>query len=273
MTGLRAIIRTVIDELTPPVIKRPARKLWRVAHGLGWDNFSGSWPTLADVPTTRQIAEDDPWTKLISAGWRRGLKKVPGPTRDDVGRLYLPLLASQFAGPLTVLDFGGGPLAGFAAILQFSHLDLSQLTYVLVETSGMCRALRDGLDGIRATAVEDIPDALPKPLIVHAGSSVQYVSDFRTALARLARLEPTCFLITQTPMTEGATYACQVLNTPHRKIASWVFNRTEFVGELHALGYRLVFSVDHDLPLTRAGASSPSAIASMAFVPATGART
>jgi putative methyltransferase (TIGR04325 family) len=272
MAGLRTIIRAVVDELTPPAIQRSTRKLWRVAHGLGWDDFFGSWPTLADVPTTKKIAEDDPWARLIAADWRRNLETAPGPTRDDVGRLYLPLLASQFAGPLTVLDFGGGSVAGLAAILQFSRLDVSQLTYVLVETPDMCRAVRDELEGFRATAVEEIPDALPRPLIVHAGSSVQYVPDFRATLARLARLEPACFLITRTPMTEGATYARQVLNTPHRKIASWVFNRVEFVGELQALGYRLVFSVDHDLPLTHAKAPGPSAIASMAFVPAASAQ-
>jgi putative methyltransferase (TIGR04325 family) len=268
MAGLRSIIRSVVGELTPPAILRPARKLWRVTRGLGWNNFAGSWPALADVPVTPKIAEDDPWAKSLAPGWRQNFKSAPGPTGDTVGRLYLPLLASQFSGPLTILDFGGGPAAGLADILRFARLDVAQLTYVLVETPGMCRAVRDGFAGFRATAVEEIPDALSGPLIVHAGSSIQYVPDYRVTLARLTRLQPDCFLVTQTPMTAGVTYARQVLNTPHRRIASWVFNRVQFVGELQALGYRLVFSVDHDLPLTHANAPGPSAMASMAFRPA-----
>lgn len=267
MAILRTIIRSLVDGLMPPAILRPVRKLWRISHGLGWDNFYGAWPTLADVPVTQEIANDDPWAKSIAAGWRKNLESAPGPTRDDVGRLYLPLLASQFNGPLTVLDFGGGPAAGFAEILKYARLNVSDLTYVLVETPGMCRTVRDGLEGFRATAVDAIPESLPKPLIVHAGSSIQYVPDYRAALARLARIRPECFLVTQTPMTEGATYARQVLNTPHRKIASWVFNRFGFINDLQTLGYDLAFSVDHDLPLTHGKAPGPSVMASMVFLP------
>jgi putative methyltransferase (TIGR04325 family) len=252
------------------MIMRSVRKIWRVAHGLGWYNFYGSWPTLADVPATRGVdSDEDPWARAIAADWQVNLDKGGAPICDDTGRLILPVLASQFTGPLTVLDFGGGAGIGLANILKFARPDLSRLSYVLVETPAMCRTVRRQIEAHSfGTVTGQIPHALPAPLIVNASSSIQYIADYQATLSSLARLAPEFFIISQTPLTGGPTCACQVLNTPHRKIASWVFNRGEFVDTLRSLGYRLTFSVDHDLPLTYGNASGPWAIASMIFVPA-----
>jgi hypothetical protein len=69
-------------------------------------------------------------------------------------------------------------------------------------------------------------------------------------------------------MSDHPTYASQILNTPHKKIATWVFNRTEFIADMCSLGYRLAFSVDHDLPLTHGNTPGSLGITSMVFVPA-----
>ena len=268
MASFRHLIRSALADLVPPLVLRPARKTWRVAHGLGWHNFYGSWPTLADVPVQCRAGDDDPWAQTITASWPENLEAGAGPICDDSGKLILPVLASQFTGPLTVLDFGGGAGVGLANILKFAHLDLSRLSYVLVETPAMCRAVRRQIEAYSGTVTEQIPDALRAPLIVNASSSIQYIAGYQTTLSRLARLAPEFFIISQTPLTEGPTCACQVLNTPHRKIASWVFNRGEFVDRMSSLGYRLTFSVDHDLPLTYGKAPGPWAIASMIFLPA-----
>lgn len=265
-----ANFRHLIAGLMPPLVMRSVRKIWRVAHGLGWHNFYGSWPTLADVPVTRDVDDnEDPWAQAIAADWQINLDTGGASICDDTGKLILPILASQFMSQLTVLDFGGGAGVGLANILKFSRPDLSRLSYVLVETSAMCRAVRRQIEAHSfATVTEQIPHALPAPLIVNASSSIQYIADYQAALSGLARLAPEFFIISQTPLTDSPTCACQVLNTPHRKIASWVFNREEPVATLRSLGYRLTFSVDHDLPLTYGNAPGPWAIASMIFVPA-----
>jgi putative methyltransferase (TIGR04325 family) len=260
-------LRDLVAGLVPPLLLWPARKLWRRAHGLGWHDFEGAWPTLADVPVTDRAGADDPLAQTIRTAWRENLKTagVASPAVDNTGKLILPLLASQFAGPVTVLDFGGGPGVGLANILKHARLDSSCLSYVLVETPARCRAVRSEIEARSGTAVEEIPDTLPSPLIVHAGSSLQYVSDYQTTLSRLTALRPELFIASQTPMTDCPTYARQQLNAPHRKMATWVFNRAEFVAGMETRGFRLAFSVDHDLPLTHKNAPGPSVMASMVF--------
>jgi len=267
MADIKGRMRRLITDVVPPIVLRPAQKLWRRTRGLGSHNFEGSWPTLADVPVTKS-GDDDPWAQTIGAAWHENFKTggIASPTVDDSGKLILPLLASQFTGPLTVLDFGGGPGAGLGNILRYAPgIDLSRFSYVLVETAAMCRAVRSEIEARSGRAVEDIPDTLPSPLIVHAGSSLQYISDYESILSRLARLSPAFFVVSNTPMTDCPTYARQILNTPHRKIATWVFNRANFVAGMKSRGYRLVFSVDHDLPLTHKNAPGPSVMASMVF--------
>ncbi len=262
------MLRSLLAELIPPILMRPAQRAWRVVLGLGWTNFYGAWPRLADVPVTEERDDTDPWAQTIAAGWRTNLEAASSVVGRDTGELILPLLATQISDPLTVLDFGGGTGVGLVNIRRFTRLDLSRLRYVLVETPAMCRAVRAEIEARGGEVSESIPDALPAPLLVNASSSLQYISDYRAVLSRLTRLAPKALVVSQTPVTEGPTYARQILNTPHKKMATWVFNRAEFVADLRSLGYGLAFSVDHDLPLTHHRAPGPSVMASMVFLPA-----
>jgi len=145
-----------------------------------------------------------------------------------------------------------------ANIQRFARLDCSNVHYVLVETPAMCRTVRDEIEARGGRVVEEIPDAVPSPLIVNAGSSLQYVSDYRAVLSRLTPLTPQILIVSQTPGQRS----------PHLCAATRVFNRQELVADLRSLGYRLAFTVDHDLPLTHGKAPGPSVVASLVFTSA-----
>jgi putative methyltransferase (TIGR04325 family) len=272
MTAFKARMRSLATDLTPPVALHAAQRLWRRAHGLGWHNFEGSWPTLAEVPAASNNAgeQNDPWAQTLAPEWRANLESRDGASSivETTGGLLLPLLVAQFAGRLTVLDFAGGAGIGLANILKHARgLDLSHLHYVLVETPAMCRIACAEIESRGGVAVEEIPAALPRPLIVNAGSSLQYIPDYEETIRRLTHLAPEYFIVSYTPVSDCPTYARQVLNAPWRKIAAWVFNRADFIAGMEKCGYRLTFSVDHGQPLTHKNAPGPSAMASMVFSP------
>lgn len=260
-------MKRFIVELTPPIIERMARPVWRRLHGLGSHDFFGAWPRLSDVPVTKERDGGDPWAGTIGPGWRDTFRAPLTPMIDDNGKLILPLFVSQFDRSVTVLDFGGGPAVGLAWILRTATVQPGQVSYVLVETPGMCRVVESELLQHSARAVSEIPASLPLPLIVHAGSSLQYIEAYRGVLARFAALAPDLILLTNTPVTELPTYARQVMNAPHRRIASWVFNRHELIETMRSLHYDLRFFVRHQLPLTHKNAPGPSEIASLVFRP------
>ena len=272
--------RSVIVDLTPPALLRAAQKVWRRARGLGFHTWEGSYPSLADVPCDEDSYDDDEIAQLVVASTVRHLESA-GATKkiiDGTGHLILPVIVAQFLNErLTVLDFGGGPAVGLFSILDHvPALDLAKFSYVLVETRAVCRAFRTTIEpalmnklgrSCSVEVAEAIPASLGGPLIVNAAGVIHYISDYRDALSKLASLAPEFFIVSQTPMTDGPTYARQQLNTPHKKLAAWVFNRADFLSEMKRLGYRSIFAVDHDLPLTHKNAPGPSSVVSMVFRP------
>ena len=199
----------------------------------------------------------------------------------EAGLLILPLLVSQLLNRSeqipTVLDFGGGIAKGLKSILEHvPNIDLTRLHYILVETPEMCRAVR-GLLAMQTKkfenvqVVEEIPSSLPSPLVVHAGSSIQYIPDYHAALFRLLAIAPEIFIITTTPVTDAPTFAQAQHNNPHRTVARWVFNRDELISEIEKSGYRLAFISDHGWPVTYKN-SRPSNDVGMVFFRTSAAR-
>ena len=195
-------MRALVADFAPPIMLRQAQQLWHRARGLGSHTFEGCYPDLSAVPCGDGKYDDDELAVKIAAILEN--LKTPRPREkviDNQGGLFLPLIASQYFGrPLTVLDFGGGPCTGLRAIADHAvNLDVAEFTYILVETPALCRALRGKIDDI-ATArfgsasfieiLEDIPSVISGDLIVHASSSLQYVSAYPAVLARLAGLAP-----------------------------------------------------------------------------------
>jgi putative methyltransferase (TIGR04325 family) len=257
------MLRSLLEDLMPPVLFRSIKGAWRQVRGLKPYDFYGAWASLDDVPVDNG---GDPWAQTLAPSQFKNLKAMP--TVDRTGHLILPLLASQFSGSLTVLDFGGSRGNGLSHILKYARRNTAaELSYVLVETPAMCAAIRDEIEPHYGRVTSEIPSELPSPLIVHAGSSIQYLADYRRTLSDLTNLQPEFFIISQTPMTDVPTYARQLFSVPHRTLRTWVFNRAEFVSLMRGLSYRLIFSVDHDLPLTHKNAPGPSVISSMVFMP------
>jgi putative methyltransferase (TIGR04325 family) len=273
-------MRSLLREIIPPVLLRVVQRLWQRSRGLGWTTFEGCYSDFSVTPANGGKYDDADIARSVVAGATSALQNVsaPKPLIDDSGQLILPLVVSEFVGgPLTVLDFGAGPARGLINI--FSHArgsDFSALRYFIIETPAVCRALEGMLKQAVAERVAnppsieisaDIPNELSSPLIVNAGSAIQYISDYRETLSRLARLRAEVMIISQVPVSDQPTYARLQLNIPNKKIAQWVFNRGEFQAEMTALGYTLSFVIEHDLRLTHRNAPAPVNMSSMVFRP------
>lgn len=267
------------ENLLPPIIYRPLLRVYLLARGHGWHIFRGRYPTLADVPTDPE-GQNSEWFVVNAAKQVANLKfgLSRRPTGDEAGLLLLPVIASESLNGgrgLTVLDYGGGAATGLARILErVPAFDLTGFRYVLIETPAMCHAVRDPLAAVQrerfrgATfeVADEIPAALPHPLIVHARGSIQYVPEYRAELSKLLALAPETFIVAHTPLTEAPTFAQQQLNRAHHKLGRWVFNRGELIGEIEKAGYRLALAFDHVWPpIAFKDAPGPCNDASMVF--------
>jgi putative methyltransferase (TIGR04325 family) len=223
------MLRSLITDLTPPIVLRPAQTLWRRARGLGAHTFEGCYQTLADVPCGEGRYDDDALAEGIAKSLEPMRTPDPHPTMDNEGRSILPFIVGQLRHRLiAVLDFGGGPCMGLRLIADHvPDLDVSKVSYALVETPALCRAIKRRIEPIllerfKTASFVKISDAIPSArqdiIIVNASSVLQYISDWRSTVAQLAALSLGYFIIGLTPFTDAPTYAQQQLNIPHRRI-------------------------------------------------------
>jgi putative methyltransferase (TIGR04325 family) len=258
-------LQSIIRAVTPPVLFQVGQRIWRRIHGLGSYDFEGPYPTLTDVPLPAARYSD---AELAAQAVERGVARFmcPQPPVDDhAGRTFLPLVVSLIR-PATVIDFGGDVCVGLSRIKAHCPPGVvSGLSYVLIETPAMCEALRGRIAGVTVTDDIPTPDQVTHPLVVNASSSLQYVNDWRGTLKRLAALKPQAFIISLTSFTDEPTYALRQTNSPHRRLASWVFNRAELIAAMAQSGYRQVFTVEHDLPVTYKGVIGPRVFRSIVF--------
>lgn len=270
------MLRALISDLTPPIILRPVQTFWRRARGLGTHTFEGCYQTLADVPCGEGRYDDAALAEDIAAKLEQLRTPDTYSTFDGEGRSILPLIVGQLGRRTTrVLDFGGGPCAGLRLIAdQVPSLDLASFSYILVETPALCRAIKKRIDPIliqrfKTASFVGIYDIVPPVgediAIVNASSAIQYISDWRSTITQLVALSPGYFIVGLTPFTDAPTYARQQLNIPHRHIATWVFNRDEFLSTMRTLGYRPIFGADHDVPVTHARAPAKSVFSTIVF--------
>jgi putative methyltransferase (TIGR04325 family) len=260
------MFRRLIADIAPPVALRVTARAWRRLRGVGWHTFEGSYPSIEAVPAQPFAYNDNDIAADTAISAVRGLRNAghPEPFSDDRCRLLLPTIVSQLGMPLTVLDFGGGPARGLIGIIDHVRgIDMSLLRYVVVETTEQCRAFEQHKIDIEIHS--EIPDTLPTPLVVNAASVLQYIPDWRRTIAQLAHLKPKFFIVSQTPVSDQPHYARLQLNIPGKRVAQWVFKRSEFTDVMSSLGYELTFTADHDLPITHAKASGPSQMTSMVF--------
>jgi putative methyltransferase (TIGR04325 family) len=140
-------------------------------------------------------------------------------------------------GAATVLDFGGGLGTGYVR-LRGCLAGPAGLHVAVVEREAVCRegaALFDGDPHVRFHS--DLPADL-RPDVVHLGSSLQYVDDWRGLIARLAGYRAS--EIAFTDLTAGDI---ESFVTAQRYFASTIpvrfFRLAEVVETLAAAGYRL----------------------------------
>lgn len=255
--------RRLIGEIAPPALLHIVSRIWRRFHGLGWHVYNGYWPSLADVPVT----EGDPIAEgVLQSKWRGLDFSHKADVHIDLVGMILPMIAATFSQHITVLDFGGGYGAGLESLKKYAPL--SRFSYVLVETPAVVRILRNEIQAQAHCSIsETIPNLLPHPLIINAASVIQFVDDYRSVLTQLTKLQPEFFIVGRLTLTDGPTYARQVLEAPWRKFAQWVFNRTDFIAEMRSLGYQPVFATDHDFTIDHGHAPGRSVMASLVFAP------
>jgi len=201
------------------------------AEGPGHSGEQWIKNSLKKIDQLRKLA-DQPKTVPLVTAYRESL---------------LPLLSSLVyaeTGRVRILDFGGG--LGFTYYQVAGGLpDTAHLEFHIIEMGEVCEAGKVFFQNEPKIFFHaELPTEVNEFDIVHIGSSLQYVEDWRNVMASLCGYQPGYILFTDLPAGDIRTYASSQYYYGS-KMPCWFFNVAEVIGAVCENGYGLIFKASY----------------------------
>ena len=204
-----------------------------------WD---GVFPDFASVPRQGPGFDGPEWVDILTKRLESARTTPGGPL---VPVYMLPAIAALAPGngALRILDFGGG-VGGTFLGLAAAMGDARELDYHVVDSAVVCargRELHDGEDRLHfheslSEAKEHCGDAAD---IVHLGSTLQYIEDWRGLFSALIDPAPRFLLLSDVLCGPFETFVtCQ--NVYGSRIPYQFLNDGDLVEAIEGMGLRLI---------------------------------
>lgn len=208
--------------------------------------WEGIYSGFSEVPATGRGHEGATWAAkslekirgLLLLRRRGAIPRVPEYSSSLLPLLSALVLAAR--GKVTVLDFGGG--LGFTYIPVVEAVaDDPSVAYHIVETPGICEAGKEVFaDDPRIQFHRVLPTSVARVDIVHFGSSLQYIDDWRGLIRDCCRYEPAYFMFTDLTAGDIPSYVT-AQNYYDAKMPARFFNLDELCDAMQANGFPLIF--------------------------------
>ena len=208
-----------------------------------WKGVYNSWE---EAPNDNDIFKGTIWVKQLEDHAKKDIaaynlgKIAPPPLILDyilpiVGGMLLPSKKK-----LCVIDFGGGMgVSYFPLISSIPHPE--KVEFHIVEGKTICEKGQKILEQFTNLHFHtQLPNLSKTVDIVHAGSSIQYVKDWKLLLKELTDYQPS-LLILEDLMAGDIPSFVTTQNHYGGKIRSWFLNINELIEEIEALGYRVTY--------------------------------
>jgi putative methyltransferase (TIGR04325 family) len=214
--------------------------------------WEGVYSSFGEVPATGEKFESPRWVEACRAKVLE-LKETAKDQRTvpesvSYNGSLLPFMAAIMAGEtgeVTILDFGGGLELDYLRVV-FAMPDPCSVRCHIIENSIVCEAgQRIFGDDSRVEFHTSIPEDLQAVNIVHLGSSLHYIEDWRTAIQKLTAYRPHYVLFTDLIAGDIPTYATGQ-NYYGSIIPCWFFNINEIVDAMSNAGFQLIFKSTFD---------------------------
>lgn len=143
-------------------------------------------------------------------------------------------------GKVCILDFGGGLGTSYLSTLA-AIPDSKNVEFHIVERESVCSLGGELFEEYPLLQFHvGLPSLDGAVDIVHAGSSLHYVEDWKSILASLVDYSPRYLIFSDIPAGDIKTFVT-TQNFYGRKIPVWFWNIDEFISTVEEDGFRLVY--------------------------------
>lgn len=208
-----------------------------------WD---GVFKTFAEAAAEVNVFEGTVWLDKIANRARSLLDSSkeqdsipPLAVTSDYALPFVAALAARREKILRILDWGGGMATSYLPLIAMLPKE-QPLHFVVVENEAVCRIGRAIFKKDPQIAfVEEFPVNQPFD-IVHAGSSMHYVDDWRGTLDQFAGTQAAYLLFVDLPAGDIETFVTTQL-FHGRRIPVRFWNLHEFTSAVGDYGFELIF--------------------------------
>ncbi len=210
--------------------------------------WEGVYRSFSEVPAEEPGFDGETWIsnslKRIAALREEAERNVLLPPASNYREGLLPLLAALVYNEgkgLRILDFGGG--VGFTFYQTISGLPRTEgVEYHVVEREAVCRAGKEFFGANRSNIrfLTELPITEERFDIVHSGSAIHYIKDWKQSLSQLCALSGKYLLLVDVPAGNIPTFAT-AQHYYGSKIPAWFFNIEELLFAVSSFGHELIF--------------------------------
>ena len=210
-----------------------------------WEGVYNCW---GDAPQDDNVLEEKIWTnRLTNQALRNILAYRSGKsfflassTQDYILSLAGGMLLSSSEDSLCILDFGGGMGTSYFPLIS-SLPDTKKVEFHIVELKTICDLANKILgDFPQLHFHESLPKISREVDIIHAGSSMQYISDWKGLLDEFANYRPR-ILILEDILTGDIPSFITTQNFYGKKIRMRFLNINELIEKVQRLDYQLIY--------------------------------
>lgn len=210
-----------------------------------WDGVYSTWE---DVPQDEGVLEEKIWVNKVTsqasnaiAAYRSGENlSLASSTQDYIVSLAGGILLSSTDDDFRILDFGGGMAASYFPLIS-SVLNPERIEFHIVEVETICNLGRKLLAEFpKLHFHEKLPELSKSIDIVHAGSSIQYIPDWKGLLSEFVSYRPQLLILEDIPAGNIPTFVT-TQNFYGKRVRSRFLNIKELIEEVQALNYELIY--------------------------------
>lgn len=213
---------------------------------MSFNIWEGIYKNFGECPSAGEGHEGNTWVSrsFERINTIRDEIKQGNPISSDPESLlpFMVALLSANNDTISILDFGGGLGSTYMSIISACERN-QDINFHIVESNKICETgvniFKDD-HRINFYKYPVFPQKIKKMDIVHLGSSLQYIEDWRQLLKGLSEYNPKYFLFEDLPAGAISTFAT-IQNYYESKIPHWFFNIEEFISMMESINYKLFF--------------------------------
>lgn len=214
--------------------------------------WEGVYASFAEAPAVGPGFDGPVWRERSIQAARQAAAQVQSRQPLDYAlrqrnAVLPPLVATMLSGQnrVSILDFGGGLGTGYFVLTATMPEAIDRLDYSIIDVDGIVEAGRQLFDGKKGPTFQSELPGAARFDVVHASSVVQYIDDWRSLLACLARYNARFLSLADMFVGDFESFVT-LQNYYGSKIRHWFLNAREFVAEVERNGYKLALRLDCD---------------------------